>query len=295
VYSRIKYFTRETWVSLRRNTMMTVAGVITVAVSLCVLGGSLLLTRLVDHGTQKWQNGVEFIVFMQTKAPTAQTQAVQAQLKKDPDVRSFKYLSHQDAYEDFKRYEGRDRPELVNTITPADLPESFLVAPRKASLTKQIAAQYRNLPGVDQIQTAEKAVKDLLTTSAWIQRGFLLMFFALLFASLFLIVNTIRLATYARRREIEVMKLVGASNWFVRVPFMLEGMVQGVAGAIGGTVAVFGLQRALTDAIPVNSDFWKGWYVSSGDAFQISLIVVLLGAGIGALGALVGLRRFLDV
>ncbi len=295
MYSRIKYFTRETWVSLRRNTMMTVAGVITVAVSLCVLGGSLLLTRLVDHGTQKWQNGVEFIVFMQTKAPTAQTQAVQAQLKKDPDVRSFKYLSHQDAYEDFKRYEGRDRPELVNTITPADLPESFLVAPRKASLTKQIAAQYRNSPGVDQIQTAEKAVKDLLTTSAWIQRGFLLMFFALLFASLFLIVNTIRLATYARRREIEVMKLVGASNWFVRVPFMLEGMVQGVAGAIGGTVAVFGLQRALTDAIPVNSDFWKGWYVSSGDAFQISLIVVLLGAGIGALGALVGLRRFLDV
>jgi cell division protein FtsX len=76
---------------------------------------------------------------------------------------------------------------------------------------------------------------------------------------------------------------------------MLEGMVQGVAGAIGGTVAVFGLQRILTDAIPVNSDFWKGWYVTSGDAFQISVVVVLLGAGIGAIGALVGLRRFLDV
>jgi cell division transport system permease protein len=295
VYARFKYFTRETWVSLRRNTMMTVAGVITVAVSLCVLGGSLLLTRLVDHGTQKWQNGVEFIIFMQPKAPQSQTQAVQAQLKADHDVRSFKYLSHQDAYNDFKRYEGRDRPELVNTITPADLPESFLVAPRNASLTKQVSAQYRNVPGVDQIQTAQKAVKDLLTTSTWIQRGFLAMFLALLFASLFLIVNTIRLATYARRREIEVMKLVGASNWFVRVPFMLEGMVQGVAGAIGGTVAVFGLQRILTDAIPVNSDFWKGWYVTSGDAFQISVVVVLLGAGIGAIGALVGLRRFLDV
>ena len=81
MYARLKYFTRETWVSLRRNTMMTVAGVITVAVSLCVLGGSLLLTRLVDHGTQKWQNGVEFIIFMQPKAPQSQTQAVQAQLK----------------------------------------------------------------------------------------------------------------------------------------------------------------------------------------------------------------------
>jgi cell division transport system permease protein len=295
VYTRIKYFGRETWVSLRRNTMMTVAGVITVAVSLCVLGGSLLLTRLVDHGTQKWQNGVEFIIFMQPKAPTAQTEAVQAQLKDDPDVRSFKYLNHQDAYKDFQHYEGRAQPDLVNTVTPADLPESFLVAPRKASLTKQTAAQYQNVAGVESIRTAEKAVKDLLTTSRWIRLGFLTIFLALLFASLFLIVNTIRLATFARRREIEVMKLVGASNWFVRIPFMLEGMVQGLVGARVGAVAVWGLQRVLTDAIPKDSPFWAGWYVSSGDAFGISLMVVLLGAGIGAIGALVGLRRFLDV
>jgi cell division transport system permease protein len=268
--------------------------VITVAVSLCVLGGSLLLTRLVDHGTQKWQNGVEFIIFMQTKAPTTQTQAVQAQLKGDPDVRSFKYLSHEDAYKDFQHYEGAAQPDLVNTITPADLPESFLVAPRKASLTNQIAAQYQNQPGVESIRTAQKAIKDLLTTSRWIRLGFLAIFLALLFASLFLIVNTIRLATFARRREIEVMKLVGASNWFVRIPFMLEGMVQGVAGALVGAVAVWGLQRVLTDAIPAKSNFWAGWYVGSGDAFQISLMVLLLGAGIGTIGALVGLRRFLD-
>ena len=220
--------------------MMTVAGVITVAVSLCVLGGSLLLTRLVDHGTQRWQNGVEFIIFMDPKAPSTQTTAVQSQLKRDHEVRSFKYLSHQDAYNDFKRLQGSQGAELVDTITPADLPESFLVAPVKASLAKQVSVQYRNLPGVQSIDTADKAVKDLLTTSKWIRFGFLAIFLALLFASLFLIVNTIRLATYARRREIEVMKLVGASNWFVRVPFMLEGMVQGVAGAAIGAVAVLG-------------------------------------------------------
>jgi cell division transport system permease protein len=263
-------------------------------VSLCVLGGSLLLTRLVDHGTQRWQNGVEFIVFMDPKAPTTQTKAVQSQLANDPDVRRFKYLSHQDAYNDFKRLEGRDRPELVNTVTPADLPESFFVAPRKASMTKQVAAQYRNLPGVDTVNTADEALKTLLTTSRYIRLGFLAIFLALLFASLFLIVNTIRLATFARRREIEVMKLVGASNWFVRVPFMLEGMVQGLAGAIIGTVSVTVLQRVLADNIPTDSDLWRGWYVGSGDAFTISVIVLLLGASIGAIGAFVGLRRFLD-
>ena len=106
---------------------------------------------------------------------------------------------------------------------------------------------------------------------------------------------TIRLATFARRREIEVMKLVGASNWFVRVPFMLEGMVQGVIGAFVGVGAVWGLRQVLTNAIPTKNTFWHGWYVGPSDATQISLIVLLLGAGIGVIGAVVGLRRFLDV
>ena len=280
--------------SLRRNKLMTAAGVITVAVSLCVLGGALLMTRLVDHGTQKWKDGVQFEVFMVTDATTSQVKAVQSQLSGDSDVDHFTYLSKQDAYKEFKRLYS-DQPDLVSTITPQDLPESFRVAPRTAELTKEVSLRYRSLPGVDDVNTADKAVKDLLATSRWIRFGFLSIFFALLFASLFLIVNTIRLATYARRREIEVMKLVGASNWFVRVPFMLEGMLQGVLGAGVGVAAVWGLRQVLTNAIPTDSLFWKGWYVGSADATQISLIVLLLGAAIGVLGATVGLRRFLDV
>jgi len=295
MFSRLGYFIRETWTSLRRNTLMTIAGVLTVAVSLCVLGGSLILTRLVDHGTQRWQNGVEFIVFMDPAAPSVQTEAVQAALKQDPDVKDFTFVSHQDAYQQFKNLEkGSD---LASVTRPADLPESFSVVPRKASLTQTVADRYRNLPGVDQVKDSPKEVKALLTTVRWIRFGFLAIFFALLFASLFLIVNTIRLATFARRREIEVMKLVGASNWFVRVPFMFEGMVQGLLGALVGAIAVWGLQRALTNAIPTGStnQFWAGWYVSTGDAFQVSVIVLVLGAAIGAIGAFVGLRRFLDV
>ncbi|MGZ4676542.1 MAG: permease-like cell division protein FtsX [Acidimicrobiia bacterium] len=292
--TRLSYFARETWVSLRRNTMMTIAGVLTVAVSLCVLGGSLMITRLVDHGTQRWKDGVQFIIFMNPKAPSTQTEAVQTALGKDPDVARYKFTSHQQAYEDFKKFEA-DSPDLVSITRPSDLNESFSVIPKKAELSEQIAARYKTAVGVDQVQTAAKEVHDLLTTVRWIRLGFVTIFVALLFASLFLIVNTIRLATFARRREIEVMKLVGASNWFVRVPFMFEGMVQGLLGAVVGVFAVWGLQRVLTDAIPKQSNFWTGWYVNTGDAFQISLIVLLLGAGIGALGAFVGLRRFLDV
>jgi cell division transport system permease protein len=295
MFSRLGYFVRETWVSLSRNTMMTIAGVLTVAVSLCVLGGSLMLTRLVDHGTQRWQNGVEFIIFMDPAAPTTQTTAVQSALKQDPDVKDFKFVSHEAAYSQFKNMEkGSD---LASVTRPSDLPESFSVVPRKASLSQTVAARYQTLAGVEQVKSSPKEVHDLLTTVRWIRFGFLVIFLALLFASLFLIVNTIRLATFARRREIEVMKLVGASNWFVRVPFMFEGMVQGLLGAVVGAITVWGLQRALTNAIPsgTTNQFWAGWYVSSGDALQVSLLVLFLGAAIGAIGALVGLRRFLDV
>ena len=209
---------------------MTLAGIITVAVSLCVLGGALLLSRLVDHGTQQWKNGVELEIFMKSKAPTVQTQAVQAQLKGDQDVRSFKYLPSRTPTTSSSA--TRDQPDLVNTITPADLPASFRVAPRQGGAHEaDRRPQYQNLPGVDQVKTASKEVKELLSAStldpARLPRR---SSWRCSFASLFLIVNTIRLATFARRREIEVMKLVGASNWFVRIPFMLEGMVQGVVG-----------------------------------------------------------------
>ena len=116
----------------------------------------------------------------------------------------------------------------------------------------------------------------------------------LLGSSLFLIVNTIRLATFARRREIEVMKLVGASNWFVRVPFIAEGMVQGLVGAGLAVLAVLALKRfGFDDAFNDPDSFFSEFFVTSGDATLIAFYVLAIGALIGVIGASVGLRRFL--
>ncbi|MCZ7526838.1 MAG: FtsX-like permease family protein [Acidimicrobiia bacterium] len=115
-------------------------------------------------------------------------------------------------------------------------------------------------------------------------------------ASLFLIVNTIRLATFARRREIEVMKLVGASNWFVRLPFMAEGLVQGLIGAGLSVGVVFGLRKVLSNALERGSgDFIRSFYVTTGDARTVALVVLVVGAVVGVFASWVGLRRFLDV
>ena len=291
--TRLSYFARETLVSLKRNLLMTIAGVITVTVSLCVLGGAWMLNTLVNHGTERWKNGVELEVFMNVDATDAQIAAVQRQLVNDPEVRDFRYLTKDDALTEFRRL-VKDQPDIVNSVDAAALPSSFRVAPIKAELTKTVADRFQSQPGVDEVKTAEKQVRQLLSATAWIRTAFIVIFALLLFASLFLIVNTIRLATFARRREIEVMKLVGASNWFVRIPFMLEGFVQGVVGALVAFMAMLGLQNVLTNAISRNSDFSRGFYVTTGDAITIGLMLVAIGAGIGVLGAIIGLRRFIE-
>jgi len=291
--SRLAYFTRETLISLRRNLLMTFAGVMTVAVSLFLFGGILLVSRTVDHGTNKWKHGVELEIFMQVKATDTQTNAVTAQLKSDPNVKSFRFLTHQDAYNEFKKLFA-DQPVLVENETPAGLPTSFRVVPIKPQLTSVIAGEFQNVPGVSAVNTPAKEVKTLLNVTKWIRWAFFVLAGVLLASSLFLIVNTIRLATFARRREIEVMKLVGASNFFVRVPFMAEGFVQGAIGAGFAVGLVYFLKWIITKLLKNQHNLLQPFYASSHDVFVIGALVLAIGAVIGVMGSMIGLRRFLE-
>jgi cell division transport system permease protein len=291
--SRLAYFTRETLISLRRNLLMTFAGVMTVAVSLFLFGGILLVSRTVDHGTNKWKHGVELEIFMQVHAGDNQISAVRAQLKSDPNVKSFRFLTHQDAYNEFKRLFA-DQPVLVENETPAGLPTSYRVVPTKPQLTSVIAGEFQNVPGVSAVNTPAKEVKTLLNVTKWIRWAFFTLAGVLLASSLFLIVNTIRLATFARRREIEVMKLVGASNFFVRVPFMAEGFVQGAIGAGFAVGLVYFLKWIITKLLKNQHNLLQPFYASSHDVFVIGALVLAIGAVIGVMGSMIGLRRFLE-
>ncbi len=299
MWTRISYFSRETLVSLRRNVLMTIAGIATVAVSLSLFGGILMLSKWVDHGTERIKGGVTLEIFMKTNpnATAQQVQAVQDQLDGDKgpkgNIKSYRHLSHQDAFEEFKRIFRRN-PDLVNSIRPQDLPESFRVVPKKAELTETVKSEFETVQGVDSVETPGEALKGLIDVTNTVRWIFVAISLVLLASSLFLIVNTIRLATFARRREIEVMKLVGASNWFVRIPFIAEGMVQGIVGAGLAIIAVaslkhFGFDQAFND----RHSFFSEFFVTTGDATFIAFLVLGIGLVIGIIGATIGLRRFL--
>jgi cell division transport system permease protein len=293
MWTRISYFSRETLVSLRRNVLMTIAGIATVAVSLSLFGGILMLSKWVDHGTEVIKGGVTLEVFMTVKATDQQIAGVEQALKDDVNVKSFRHLTKADAYSEFKRIFRRN-PDLVNSIRAQDLPESFRVVPKRAELTNTVQGEFKTQQGVESVETPGEALKGLIDVTNTVRWIFIVISVVLLASSLFLIVNTIRLATFARRREIEVMKLVGASSWFVRIPFVAEGMVQGLVGAGLAIIAVaslkhFGFDQAFNDP----NSFFSQFFVTTGDATWIAFLVLVIGVFIGVIGASIGLRRFL--
>ncbi len=292
--TRIGYFTRETLVSLRRNLLMTIAGVLTVAVSLALFGGSLMLAKWVSHGTERIKGGVRLEVFMTVEATDTQILDVRKALENDPDVKSFKFFDKDAALVEFKRIFRRD-PDLVKNITKDALPTSFRIVPIAAEKTALVQQRFQVEPGVDEVATPAKALSGLLDATSTVRTILFVLSGILLVSALFLIVNTIRLAMFARRREIEVMKLVGASNWFVRVPFMAEGLVQGLTGAglaVGVVAALkIGFDRWFSDP----GSFFREFFVTSGDAAFVAVIVLLVGLVIGLMGSTIGLRRFLKV
>jgi cell division transport system permease protein len=292
--SRFAYFSRETFISLRRNLLMTIAGIITVTISLLLFGGILLVKKTVDHGTTRWKHGVELEIFMKVDAPQSEIDAMRSQLDANKaEVKGHRFLNHQDAYEEFKKI-FKDQPALIETTTPDALPQSFRVVLVTAELTQKVVTEYQNAPGVDVIESAQAQTKRLLNVIRIIGYLFYAMAAALLASSLFLIVNTIRLATFARRREIEVMKLVGASNWFVRVPFMAEGLVQGVIGAGFAVGLIFVLKIAISNFIGHQRNLLNTFAITNADAIGVGLIVLAIGAAIGMVGSAIGLRRFLE-
>jgi cell division transport system permease protein len=294
---KLDYVTRETLINLRRNLLLTTASMVTVAVSLSMVGVAFLLRYGVDNATARWKNGIEFEVFMKLDATAEQKARVDRELETNPDVKRVRFVGREEQYNLFKDY-FHDQPSYLENVRKDDMPESYRVAPRvsDAAVIRSMADRIDKEPGVKQVEFAGEQVARALRTSNGMQAAMFLIAVVLFLASSLLIFNTIRMAIFARRREIEVMKLVGATNWFIRVPFMTEGLVQGVIGAIGAFAVLFALRTPLTHWIKdtFESQF-AGFVVHSGEFSMVGFIVILVGSAIGAASAGVAVTRFLDV
>jgi cell division transport system permease protein len=290
---RLKYIFNEVLVGLWRNVTMTVAMIITMSVSLTMLGASVLLYMQVNQMKDFYYGEIEVSIFLDEKITDGQNATIAQTIDQSPLVLSKTFESREQAFEKFKEL-WKDSPDFVNSVGPESLPASYRVKLKDPEQYKQFASTVQGLPGVQDIVDQRQLLDKVFNIFNSIQVMSLVVAGFMALAALLLVGNTIQVAAYSKRREVAVMKLVGASNWFIQAPFVLEAVVAGIVGAILGFTALFvgkvvlldGRLQALTKILTPIPD---------GNVWLMLPLLALVGAGVSAITAWITLRFYLRV
>ena len=290
--SRVRLLFSEAWSSISQNISTTFAATMTVLIGMFLLGLFIALGTWVLSWSDHVKKELQVKVYFAQTTSQAQEWAVRQQLVKDPRVKKIVFVSKEQA----QNIMAKKFPTLYKTPLPSNpLPDSWVITPVKAEYTPALGREIvqAHYVGVDDVRWGSKTAHRVLAIAEVIWIVFLIAVVLLVTASTLLIANTIRLSIFARRREIEVMKLVGATNWFIRGPFMLEGLLCGLGGSIFAVILlIIGKELALGSILP---------HIGGGSdvhALPFALNALsLIGAGLllGAAGSGLTLRRFLQV
>jgi cell division transport system permease protein len=289
-----EYMIRETFLSLKRNNWMTVASVGTVAVSLFIFGMFLILAMNMNKMVASLESQVQISVYLKDDLSKGDRKDIETDIRGMQGIATVKFVSRDEALQRFKERLG-DQKFLLDALGDANpLPDAFEVTVTHPDMVRTAAEAIGNFKGVESAKYGQDVIQHLFDITRLIRiMGFTLM--ALLAgATLFIISNTIRLTVFARRKEIAIMKYVGATDWFIRWPFLLEGMV---LGFLGGVIAVV-LLNSVYSAIVVKVYSTLAFFPLIQEypfLIYVTLLILVSGMCIGALGSTISLKRFLRV
>lgn len=286
------YFFASAGKSLLRNNWMTLASISTVAVSLLVLGVFLLLAVNVNAVAVNVEGQVQVTAYL-AEMPSAERAGIEAKIAAVPGVTEVRFVSRQDAWQRLLEWYGENRAFLAGWEEDNPLRDSFEVRTDSPRLVSEVAAAVGGIAGVEEVLWGREIVEQLLSITRVMRLVGIVLMVGLALAAMFFIANTVRMAIFARRREISIMRYVGATNWFIRWPFVIEGLVLGMLGALlASSVLAWGYYlavRALVAAIP----FWP-WVSPWPFLQQLALLLLAIGVFIGICGSGLSLRRYLD-
>ncbi len=291
----VDYVVRETASNLWRNRLMTVAAVLTVAVSLSLVGAALLLRQGSANATGTLERGTQVTVWMEPNANAQEIAAVRTELSQ------LNYVTQPCAYWDKERNFTEARrllpTDVFQATTEAEMPTSYWCTPVALADAAQVVHTFSGTAGVLSVTEPQQTIHNeetVINVSKWVC---LAVAIVLIVSAAVLILNTIRMAIFARRREVSVMKLVGATNWFIRVPFMSEGLLQGLIGSLLAAVVVYFVYLFINHegSGRTTSNIFTAMHMSGSEVLLTNVVVVIAGAAIGSIGSAIAIRRFLDV
>jgi cell division transport system permease protein len=290
---RAQFVASEIWIGLRRNLTMTLAVIVTAAISLTMFGVALMVRNQVNVMKGFWYGKVEVSIFLKSDVTQDQRDQLLADLNAMPEVQRVFFESKQDAYKRFKE-QFKDSPEIVANATPDVLPESFRVKLKDPRKFEVVNSAFADRPGVENVLNQRELLRNFFTVLNTF--GFVMIVFAgiSLAAAVVLIGITVRVAAFSRRRETGIMRLVGASNLYIQLPFLLEGVLAGALGGLIASVLCAQVQRFVVNArLRPNITFtpFVGW-----SQFEVLIpVLILTGVALSGIASFVTLRKYLRV
>jgi cell division transport system permease protein len=289
---RFSFFLREALRGLRRSSAPALAALLTVVITALVLGVFIPIVQATTGTANEVRNRVVVDVYLKETATEADRTEVQRSLEGTAVVKSVEYISKDEALRELGR-KVSDVSDKIELLGNNPLPSLFRVTPDDPDELNAVVARIPTLAAIDEVQNRESDTGKILSATGLVKGLGAVMAALLVFASIALIANTIRLSVFARRREVEVMKLVGATNWFIRWPFVIEGMI---VGFLGGVLAILLLALAKTTFVDPLAERFE--LLAAPDTIDFPLLVILLlvaCVAVSALGSGITLRRFLRV
>ena len=289
-----EYFVQEVFHSLRRNNWMSFASIGTVAVSLFVLGVFLLLVLNMNRMASTLESQVQISVYLADGLRETDREDIAKDIEALQGIESITYIDKDEAKARLEERLG-DQKYLLDALGDKNpLPDSFEVVVKSPDLVETAATAIARMDGVEEAKYGQDVIEHLFAITRLIRVFGLVLMLLLAGATLFIISNTIRLTVFARRKEIAIMKYVGATDWFIRWPFLLEGMVLGFVGGIIAAVALRSFYAAMAAKITDTLTFFP---LLPQYPFMnyVTVAILLSGMAIGALGSALSLKRFLKV
>jgi cell division transport system permease protein len=300
---RAQFVLQEVWTGLRRNLTMTIALIVVVAISLSLLGTGLLFVKQVNNTRTYWQGKVQLSIYLCTAtsvspqchqngpATAAEKNQIQSDLKALPQVQRVFYESQAQAYQHFKQDFSRE-PSFTNLVNKSEIPDSFQVKLRNAQTDFNIAAgTVQGRPGVDQIVNDSSLLAKFYKLLDGARNAVVIIAIVLLIAAILLVANTIRLSAFNRRRETSIMRLVGASNFYVQLPFLVEGVLAGLAGWLIASALLVAVKSLGLDTL--QQYFPYNVTLSATDLIEVILLAMVMGVVICVTTSFFTLRRYL--
>lgn len=294
-FNTVNYFFKESLKSLKRNRTLSIASSITVAATLFILGIFMLLLLNVNQGVKGIESTVQVQVYLDDNISIIDKNAIQNKIYSVDEVDSVTYESKEESLQKMKDRMGKDEKSIMAGLDKRNpFPAVYTVKVKKPGDVDKVVKAVKGMDGIYQIKDSREFINKVLSITKTVEIVGGVIFVVLICVSMFLIGNTIKLAVYSRRKEIGIMKYIGATDWFIRWPFIIEGMILGVIGAILSDIILFFCYNAVYSKI-VSSIMFMELIRPSYVALVIIWEFILAGIIIGALGSIQAIRKFLDV